>query len=106
MPPKKKKSCGVPFVKGDPRCNRGGATSDGSPGLRRRESKSVYDAVATQMGTVPPGATLRPFVPVAEVNEFATTSQSCWNTSFQQAEIHYCCTFDRAGLTLKLFRFG
>ena len=63
MPFKKlKKPRGVPFEPGDNRAKQGGRPSDDTETIPRvREPKSVFDNVSSQLGAIPPGATLRPY---------------------------------------------
>ena len=58
---KKKKATGKPFVKGDPRISFGSPFTDFEAQPRIREPKTVYNNVATQVGGIPQGATLRPY---------------------------------------------
>lgn len=62
MGKKSKKPRGVPFVSGDKRQNPGhAAKNDTAPLPRVREPKSIFDNVVAQLGTIPPGANLRPY---------------------------------------------
>ena len=62
MVKKFKKPRGVPFATGDDRAKQGGRPFAETETVSRvREPKSVFDNVATQLGAIPPGATLRPF---------------------------------------------
>ena len=76
---KKKKWGGRPFVKGvkdDPRANKNGQPATGPSPPRFREPKSVFDNIAKQMNTIPPGATLRPYEDRTAPKKCETLSQN------------------------------
>ena len=59
---KVKKLRGVPFKKNDERHSEGSPYNDCKGYVRLRERKTIFDRVSDQLGTIPPGANLRPFV--------------------------------------------
>ena len=62
MVKKIKKPRGVPFATGDERAKRGGRPYEETETVYRvREPKTVFKNVSTQLGAIPPGATLRPY---------------------------------------------
>ena len=72
--PLKRKKRGLPFVPGDPRRCNGNAPVDESPPPKRiRESKTVFDHESQRIGSVPPGATLRPY---SDASKSAQTLQN------------------------------